>query len=102
MWKNGVAESIYQENVEGFREYYGDYLPPGVEHFTRALNDKVIAVSEALTRPPVTLVHNDFKLTNMFFDDRTDGPPEIVAFDWQMAARLRGPTDLGWFFKRNF
>ena len=38
----------------------------------------------------------------MFFDDRTDGPPEIVAFDWQMAARLRGPADLGLFIKRSF
>ena len=45
----------------------------------------------------MTLVHNDLKLTNMFLDDRTDGPPEIVTFDWQMAA-----TDLGWFFNRNF
>jgi hypothetical protein len=102
VWKNEVAETMYRENVEGFLEYFGDYLPPGVEHFTRALDDKVIAVCEALARPPVTLVHTDFKLANMFFDDRTDGPPQIVAFDWQMASRLRGPTDLGSFFKRCF
>ncbi len=102
VWKNEVAAKLYQENVEGFLEYYGDHLPPGVEHFTRALTDKVVAAGEALARPPVTLVHADFKLTNMFFDDSTDGPPEIVAFDWQMAARLRGPADLGLFIKRSF
>ena len=102
VWKNVVAEAMYQENVERYLEYYGDLLPPGVERFTRALTDNVVAVCQALARPPVTLVHTDFKLTNMFFDDRPDGPPKVVAFDWQMAARLRGPTDFGLFFKRNF
>ncbi len=102
LWKNVDTEVMYQQNFEKWLEYYDDYLPHGIDRISRALSDKVIAVGEALARPPVTLVHADFKLANMFFDDSADGPPEIVAFDWQMAARLRGPMDIGMFIMQSF
>jgi hypothetical protein len=40
---------------------------------------------------PPTLVHNDCRLDNIFFDD--DGNPIFI--DWQIAARTRGTQDVG-------
>jgi hypothetical protein len=40
---------------------------------------------------PPTLVHNDCRLDNIFFDH--DGSPIFI--DWQIAARTRGTQDLG-------
>ncbi|MBN4064210.1 DUF1679 domain-containing protein [Dehalococcoides mccartyi] len=102
LWKNADTEVMYQQNFNKWLEYFDNYLPHGIDRISRALEGRVAAIGEALAKPPVTLVHADFKLANMFFDGRADGPSEIVAFDWQMAARLRGPMDIGMFIMQSF
>ena len=46
---------------------------------------------------PVTLVHGDFRLDNLFFGD--DG--SVAVIDWQMAMRAPGQADVVYFCANN-
>jgi aminoglycoside/choline kinase family phosphotransferase len=46
---------------------------------------------------PITLVHGDFRLDNLFFGD--DG--SVAVIDWQLAMRAPGQTDLVYFCANN-
>ncbi len=46
---------------------------------------------------PVTVVHGDYRLDNLFFDDRPSGGIEVTAIDWQFVCRCRGMYDVGYF-----
>ena len=50
---------------------------------------------------PVTLIHGDFRLDNLFFDDGPGGSGEVAVIDWQMAMRAPGGTDLVYFCANN-
>jgi aminoglycoside/choline kinase family phosphotransferase len=84
-----------------FREAMPDYLEQNREHLSEKdilllqwLNDNGIALMKRLAGEPHTLVHGDFRLDNLFFDDKTS---EIVLCDWQTL--LSGPLglDLAYF-----
>lgn len=50
---------------------------------------------------PVTVVHGDYRLDNLFFDERAPGRApghlEVTAIDWQFVCRCRGMYDVGYF-----
>jgi thiamine kinase-like enzyme len=50
---------------------------------------------------PITLVHGDFRLDNLFFDDRPDGDGSVSVIDWQLGMRAPGQTDLVYFCANN-
>jgi thiamine kinase-like enzyme len=47
---------------------------------------------ETLKSPPTTLIHGDFKLPNMFWDDSAGGKPILI--DWQYATTGKGIEDI--------
>lgn len=54
------------------------------------------ALLERISTGPLTVLHGDYRLDNLFFDG-SEGQPGVVAFDWQFACRGRGPYDLAYF-----
>jgi hypothetical protein len=101
----GTTTWLNQENVLGqalltqllpvFLERYGDRVAP--EHqevcrrFVASLDGWV-----ADRRPPLGLVHGDYRLDNMLFGD-TDAPRPFVAVDWQTVSWGPVMTDLSYF-----
>jgi hypothetical protein len=77
----------------GVRDELGDDLGPTVLALGDGLADAIPRLTEALSRPPVTLTHGDVRLDNMFFDD-ADG---LRLCDWQLTGRSRGMRDLAYF-----
>ena len=53
------------------------------------------AISARLAEPPWTLVHGDFRLDNLAFDDGAADP--LIVFDWQLVGRGRGARDVAYF-----
>lgn len=51
---------------------------------------------DRMSSPPITLLHGDFRLDNMFFRSKAWDEDFAVA-DWQLVCRGRGPWDLGHF-----
>ena len=79
---------------EPFLERYGDRLTPAVREKLAWLEKHDVEVMRALGGPPRTIVHGDFRLDNMFFDETTG---EIVLFDWQSPSCGLGTFDAAYF-----
>lgn len=55
---------------------------------------------EQIARPPVTFIHGDLRLDQLFFAVAATDPP-VTALDWQIAARGRGAYDLAYFLSQS-
>lgn len=71
-----------------FREY-GERFPELVEWFF-----------ETASRPPVTLLHGDYRLDNLFFATDSQQAP-LTVVDWQICIKGRGGYDLGYFLSQS-
>jgi thiamine kinase-like enzyme len=84
-----------------FRQYVDRYLAEEGANLTPARRDLIgwlkqhgITLTETFSKEPATLLHGDFRLDNICFDDATG---DVVLFDWQ--TMLAGPaaSDLAYF-----
>jgi hypothetical protein len=77
-------------------ETFGDVLPEPI----RSLKERYLAalpkILDEMAAAPVTIVHGDFRLDNLFFG-RAPGQEPLIAIDWQGALRGRAAQDLGYF-----
>ncbi len=99
-----VAPSYSSEGLEqGCRQgwdvmvdVFGDVLPDHI----RAMKDEYLAAVPNLfawmSTPPLTVVHGDFRMDNLFFGAGPDDEP-LVAVDWQGTLRGRACQDIGYF-----
>jgi len=62
----------------------------------RRMPDVVVPLMERLSAPPVTLLHGDHRLDNLFFSD-----DDVAALDWQITGTGRGPYDLAYFLSQS-
>jgi hypothetical protein len=58
--------------------------------------DICVELMERLSEPPLTLLHGDHRLDNIFFGD--DG---VAVCDWQITGTARGPYDVGYFLSQS-
>jgi hypothetical protein len=76
-------------------EVFGDVVPAPLA----ALKDRFLAaiprMQEWITTPPLTVVHGDFRMDNLFFGTTPDEAP-VAAVDWQGALRAKAVQDLGY------
>merc|ERR1711908_149788 len=72
-----------------------DWLSPVALAACRELRTTYASLLERLARPPLTLLHGDFRLENLRFS--TCSPVSVAAFDWQFVCRGRGAYDLAYF-----
>jgi hypothetical protein len=73
-------------------------VPPGHLAAAEAAMAYFGALCAATAAGPLTLVHGDFRLDNLLFDDGdASGVPRAVAIDWQLATRHNGAYDLAFF-----
>jgi hypothetical protein len=87
------ADMVVQLVSSGFsalRERYRGKIEPATLVAAERLSTRWRDVLNASTEGPQTLVHNDTRLDNLFFD--VDGAPVFV--DWQIVARSRGTQDV--------
>lgn len=76
-------------------EKYPD-LPTSTPQALEALRTSYGPLLDRMSTPPVTLLHGDFRLDNMFFRSEA-WPEDFAACDWQLVGRGRGGWDLGHF-----
>jgi hypothetical protein len=98
-WVASPAEGVFAEMIV---HLVGSGVPALRARYQGRVADEVLdAVARIAPRwrellslcaqGPRTLVHNDCRLDNIFFDE--DGAPVLV--DWQLLARTRGTQDVG-------
>jgi len=91
-----ASQALMQTVFAGFLQRYGDRLT--VE--ARTVGEEFMRDSGGYFRrelPHRTVVHGDFRLDNMFFDDRGG----VTLIDWQLAMRAPSTTDLVYFLGTN-
>ncbi len=101
MWLPLLSDSPTPEGIqqgfdafwEPFVEFMGDDLHPDV----KAAGDWLPGAAYDLLRVPdghpITLVHGDYRLDNLFFDERRS----VSAVDWQIVTRGVGGYDFAYF-----
>jgi hypothetical protein len=80
-----------------FLARYGDELPARCLRWCERFVADIPEWIAGHRHDPVTIVHGDFRLDNLFFAD--DGGVAII--DWQMSMRAPGQTDLVYFCANN-
>lgn len=87
-----LARAVYPRGRARFLKESGELLPEGFVEAVDWVYDHMEPVLDAIAAPPCTLLHGDFRLDNLFFDEN-----ETFAVDWQSVARGRGVLDWAYF-----
>ncbi len=78
-------------------DVFSHVVPPRIA----ALKDRYLAVLPKLfdwmATAPLTVVHGDFRMDNLFFGSRPGQEP-LIAIDWQGSLRGRASQDVAYFF----
>jgi hypothetical protein len=87
----GMIAQLVGSGVATLRERFEGRVPDAVLVAAAEAGPHWGEVLRRCAEGPQTLVHNDCRLDNIFFD--ADGAPVFV--DWQIPARTRGTHDVG-------
>jgi phosphotransferase family enzyme len=90
-----VSQALVSQLLPGFLERYGDRIEP--EH--RSLCERFVASLDgwlADRRPPLGLVHGDFRLDNLLFGE-AGSPKPLTVVDWQTVAWGGAMADAAYF-----
>jgi hypothetical protein len=73
-------------------ERFGELVPEKLRAAAGFVSEQRLALEALWARPPLTLIHGDAHLGNLFFDG-----PEVGFLDWQVAQRGQGLRDVTYF-----
>jgi hypothetical protein len=86
----GLVGMLVGSGAPALEKQFGERTPEPVLRGVLALCARWTDLIVANAAGPQTLVHNDCRLDNIFFD--TDGTPTVI--DWQIVSRTRGAQDV--------
>jgi len=87
--------ALYPQLVEPFLAKFADRLPPGGAELVTRVAEAYWPVMQRLASRPWTLVHQDFRVENLFFG-RTPDDDQLVILDWQTLGRGAATYDLSY------
>jgi aminoglycoside phosphotransferase (APT) family kinase protein len=102
-----LCDSPYPEAVSAafvaawdpVREICDGIITPTAQALGDRFADLIPSLMGRLSEPPWTLSHGDYRLDNLFFSDDPTRP--LVAIDWQLYDRSRGPRDLSYLLSQS-
>jgi hypothetical protein len=89
-----LMQMRYLQSIDRYLAEERQHLAPGQEDLLQWLRKNGIALTEMYGAMTPTLLHGDFRLDNICFDDATG---EVVLFDWQTMQTGPGGSDLAYF-----
>ena len=95
-----ASQAMLRRNRGAFFKQFGKHLPPSILGLSNWLNTNGVALMNHLGSPPLTLVHGDYRLDNLFFEGSGD-ELSLTAVDWQGVGCARGPLDVAYFITGN-
>ena len=85
------AES-YSKTHSAFLDRVGDLLADDTRSMIKKLQGQFLDVIRSLDEPPVTIIHYDAGVFNVFFDV-DEKPGTVAVLDWQLVTIARGTLD---------
>ena len=89
-----IIQMMFLQTVGKFKSVNKDRLLERQVQLVKWLNANGEALTEKLGEEAATLLHGDFRLDNICFDDAKG---EILLFDWQTMSKGPGGMDLAYF-----
>ncbi len=89
-----ITQMLYLKSVEEFKVAHPEWLSSKHRAQLNWLKENYVEMTRQMSEQPDTLVHGDFRLDNLCFDDTVD---EVVVFDWQTPTRGTYGIDLAYF-----
>ena len=89
------AAGAYQQALGPFLELFGATLSPSVKAVIEEIGQKAVKIQTSFAQSPITIVHGDYRVDNLFFASPSGGATFAVA-DWQISTRGRGAFDLSY------
>jgi hypothetical protein len=78
---------------------FAHLLPGPMLEAAQRMPDACVELLERIAQGPVTLLHGDYRLDNLFFDPGAEDP--VVAVDWQICGLGRAPYDIAYFMSQS-
>ena len=103
-WVPGIAASYHADNMAtlvgvgwpNMCDIFADYLDPQIAAIGERFSARIRELQADMYAEPVTLLHGDFRMENIFFGDEPEQRP-IAIFDWQGPIIGRGMVDVALF-----
>ncbi len=100
-WVPHIADSYHADNMAALAEVgwpnmceiFKDYIDPGIAAQGDAFVAAVRELQAAMDTAPITLLHGDFRMENVFFATR-DGQAPVAIIDWQGPLLGKGVVDV--------
>lgn len=106
-WIPYLNSPIYRQHTQLFaygwplwKEKFGPEASAYVLAAGERLGERLHEFQDALCSDPVTIMHMDYRLPNLFFPG-PEGGVEFAIVDWQPYARCRGLYDVGYFMAQS-
>jgi hypothetical protein len=96
-----MVKPVFDMGWPMFRQRYETELPARTLGWCERFVEQIPEWIAGHRDEPITLVHGDFRLDNLFFDDGPTGTGEVSVIDWQTSMRAPGGTDLVYFCANN-
>lgn len=93
-------EQAYPAGWELCLEKFGHLLSQSLRDALPTLNERALRMIDELNDTPLTIMHADYRLDNMFFGN-PGGPYEFAVIDWQITNRGWGTYDVAYFLGAN-
>ena len=92
-----TLHSMYQQSRSTFRDRHRERDVPGLEKIMEWLDVNALRLFSELYRDsPHTMIHGDFRLDNMFFEEGR-GEEGLRILDFQISGRAPGAYDVAYF-----
>lgn len=96
-WYIEAVEGGYAQAWEPFVEFTKSYLTPELAGVCKRYGKSIRKIMNTVGKDlPMTIVHGDFRLDNLFFASPQGGPPFAV-IDWQISTKGGGIFDVAYF-----
>lgn len=99
LWRFLLTD-VYPGGWQNCLDMFGHFMSPAQRAAAPTLNERALRAMDANAGAPLTILHGDYRLDNMFFGV-PDGEYEFAAIDWQIATKGWGIYDVAYFLSLN-
>ena len=99
LWRIAMTEA-YPPAWQTCLDQFGHLMSPAQRSAAPTLNERALRAVDANAATPLTILHADYRLDNMFFGT-VDGAYEFAVIDWQLTNRGGGVYDVAYFMASN-
>ena len=96
-WSGVPPAAGFDETWRAAAADLGARLPPAASGLADRYTEYRRSMGKGLLRPPLTLLHGDYRLENMFFARDDEATRRFALIDFQLVRRACGAHDLAWF-----